>query len=192
MKFADIISSTNVSSRSIRNQITYLRYLDSHRDDPCEMCRLGGTHIDKKDPNQVVHRGKAFFITKNLFPYAVWDGSPVVDHLLIVPTRHTDAIGSFSPEELQEWAELIKKYEDMNYSVYARSANNSAKSVVHQHSHLIAVGPRPKHFRRPKHALKVFFREAISLHTRAYATISIENEQGESCLYIVIPKLRAR
>ena len=86
-------------------------------------------------------------VIRNRFPYTLWDGSPVVDHLMIVPKRHIEAAGNFTYEEQQEWSSYALQYEADNYSVYARSAGNGAKSIVHQHTHLIKVGARPKKLR---------------------------------------------
>ena len=78
-------------------------------------------------------------IIKNIFPYDVWDGYEVSDHLMIVPKQHTETIGDFSKEELQEYVNILAKYEKMGYSIYARAPQNKRKTVPHEHTHLIML-----------------------------------------------------
>lgn len=83
-----------------------------------------------------------FWLVANIFPYTIWDNFYVDEHLMLVPKRHIDSIGRFTDEELQTYGELLAEYEDDGYSVYGRAASNSAKSVTHQHTHLIKVSSR--------------------------------------------------
>lgn len=96
-------------------------------------------------------------MTENLYGYALWDGSPIEEHLLLIPNRHIDTISALEPSELAEWSQLARDYEHRGYSLYARAAQNKAKSVTHQHAHLVRVGDRPKHLRLTRHIARIVF-----------------------------------
>ena len=61
---------------------------------------------------------------------------------MLVPKRHVDSIGKLSSDELETYGTLLAQYEEAGYSVYGRAASNTAKSVAHQHTHLIKVSNR--------------------------------------------------
>lgn len=82
----------------------------------------------------------------NLFPYEIWDGHQVADHLMITPKRHVEGMAEFDAAERQEVIELLAKYEAQGYSIYARAPLNKQKTVPHQHTHLIKLHGRPKRF----------------------------------------------
>ncbi len=82
------------------------------------------------------------WVVCNIFPYDVWDTSTVKDHLMIVPKRHVDSVSHFKRTEQTEFMALLGKYEAKGYSVYARAPTNKMKSVTHQHTHLIKLGPK--------------------------------------------------
>lgn len=89
--------------------------------------------------NVIIERTKLFTIVENKFPYEIWDGYQVAEHLMIVPLRHVDTISDFNTNELREYVSLLAKYEGKGFSVYARSANNQRKTVEHEHTHLISL-----------------------------------------------------
>jgi diadenosine tetraphosphate (Ap4A) HIT family hydrolase len=91
----------------------------------------------KKGYGQCIERYKYCKVLKNRFPYSIWDGQRVMDHLMIVPNKHTDSIGDFSKDEILEYMKVIGEYEEKGYSIYARTPSSTVKSVVHQHTHLI-------------------------------------------------------
>lgn len=63
---------------------------------------------------------------------------------MVIPKRHIDAIGHFTKKEQAEYAKILGEYDQKGYSVYARAPGNIIKSVVHQHTHLIALDNKPK------------------------------------------------
>ena len=83
-----------------------------------------------------------FWVTRNIFPYTVWDSYFVDEHLMLIPKRHVDSIGKLSDHELMVFGKVLGRYEDAGYSVYGRAATNGSKSVAHQHTHLIKVSSR--------------------------------------------------
>ena len=117
-------------TRKERQAYNKLRRFDNARDD-CTFC------IMTTDNPQFVREGEHFRVIRNRTPYSFWDGQGVVDHLMIVPKQHTDRLGKLSPEAAVEYMSIIEEHESKGYNVYARAPGSSAKSVVHQHTHLI-------------------------------------------------------
>lgn len=102
----------------------------------CEFCDfMNGTEQVKKEYPH-------FWIVLNIFGYDNWDGFVVTDHLMVVPKRHVDSISHFTPTEAKSYLELLAEYEAKGYSIYARAADNKAKSIVHQHTHLIKLNSK--------------------------------------------------
>lgn len=134
MKRFSIPAGSIVRSRT--HQRAYDAYRKQKQSTSCQFCEfIAGTE-------PVVEDYPLFWIVTNIFPYRIWDGSHTGMHLMIVPKRHVDSIGHFTPEECLEYLDLLAQYEASGYSVYLRAAQNKRKSVVHQHTHLIEVGPR--------------------------------------------------
>lgn len=97
----------------------------------CEFCKIG------PDSPQHVDETKSFRIIRNIFPYSLWDERKVLDHLMIIPKKHTDTLDDVTNEEAAEYVRLMGKYESQGYDVYARAPTSVMKSVPHQHTHLI-------------------------------------------------------
>lgn len=85
-------------------------------------------------------------MVKNIFPYDLWDTCGVKEHFMVIPKRHVDTISHFSNQEQKEYIGLIAKYEQSGYSIYARAPGSVAKSVHHQHTHLIKLDNKKKKF----------------------------------------------
>lgn len=79
-----------------------------------------------------------------MFPYTQWDGQGVVDHIMVIPKKHTDTLSDLTSHEAIEYVELIASYESRGYSVYSRSPSSTRKTVVHQHTHLIKLDNQTK------------------------------------------------
>ena len=123
--------------RDKKTQKRYRKYVAGKPADAlCEFCEFTPSH------SQVLRDENTFWVTKNIFPYTVWDSYFVDEHLMLVPKRHVDSIGKFSDQELMVFGKVIGEYEDDGYSVYGRAATNASKSVAHQHTHLIKVSSR--------------------------------------------------
>ena len=119
------------SYRKRRHQKVYAKHTKAAKKaDACQFCE-----IDQSYP-QFVNKGQHFKIIQNIFPYDVWDGMRVSEHLLLIPTTHTENLGTLEPAAKLEFVELISKYEVQGYDVYARSLS-VVRSVPHQHTHLI-------------------------------------------------------
>lgn len=151
---AKLLSTINLSSRTLRKQVRYLR---AKKPAGCSFCQLANEPDSKQAQEQIIERATHFFVIQNLYGYALWDGSPVEEHLLLVPNRHIDTISALDGEELAEWSQLARDYERRGYSLYARAAQNKAKSISHQHAHLVRVGDRPTHLRLTRHIARIVF-----------------------------------
>lgn len=97
----------------------------------CPFCTL--------DDRPVLTHAGTMRVFPNKFPYEYWDNRGVVEHLLLVPTRHVESLSELTDTEKVEAMNLMARYEAEGYSVYWRSKTNTARSVSHQHTHLIKV-----------------------------------------------------
>lgn len=135
-------------NRTRKNHRVYANYAKNPDRQKCDFC-----NFSTKD-KQVIKSTNEFWIIDNIFPYDMWDSSGVKDHLMVVPKRHVDAIGDFTAKEQAGFAKLLGSYDKKGYSIYARAPGNVIKSVVHQHTHLIALDNKPKkallYFKKPR------------------------------------------
>ena len=126
--------------RDGKTQQSYAKYVASKPTDAaCEFCQLKATD------DQIVQDAGSFWVARNLYPYTIWDSFFVDEHLMLIPKRHIDSIGGLYVDERVQFAELLADYEAVGYSIYGRAANNGAKSIAHQHTHLIKVSSRKLH-----------------------------------------------
>ena len=128
-----------MSTRSRKNHIVYEKQtkLDKQKR-TCHFCAF------QSSEEQVISDHKYFWIVKNIFPYDLWDQCGVLDHLMIVPKRHTDTLSHLKKPEQIEYMELVGNYESRGYSVYSRAPGNTRNSVFHLHTHLIKLDNKPK------------------------------------------------
>lgn len=126
------------ATRSTQEEYAYRRYRKHESNDTCSFCE-----ITEKHP-QFVEQTIFFKVIRNRFPYSVWDGQGVIDHLMIIPKKHVDGFGGIPPKASAEYFALLGKYEKENYNLYARAPLSSVKSIVHQHTHLLRLDGRKK------------------------------------------------
>jgi diadenosine tetraphosphate (Ap4A) HIT family hydrolase len=119
------------ATRSRKEQIYYKKYLKTVDKSVCVFCEI------KKGSDQLLSVTKHFKVIKNIFPYSIWDGQKVVDHLMVTPKKHTDSIKDMPDSQKVEYVNLIELYEQKGYNIYARAPVSKMKSIVHQHTHLI-------------------------------------------------------
>lgn len=95
---------------------------------------------------QIIAENDTMYVVKNRVSYDLFEGYRVSDHLLILPKAHRASIAEFTPEEARDFVALSGEYEVKGYSVYARGFDSPARSVAHQHTHLIKIGGTPSRF----------------------------------------------
>lgn len=121
--------------RSRKEEKTYKGHIAKLRaegkQDECPFCPINKGH------ESFVEAFKYFKVIHNVFPYSVWDGQLVADHLMIVPLKHTAKLGDLPTAAGHEYLKIVDSYEDRGYNLYARAPASVIKSVVHQHTHLI-------------------------------------------------------
>ena len=116
--------------RSSDTQAAYRKYR-AELGEVCQFCEVDLTNVRVEYPR--------FLVINNIFPYETWDGERVLEHLLLVPRKHSESlsVADDGAEALVEWAQIVHEYENAGFNIYARSANSSLKTVAHQHTHLI-------------------------------------------------------
>lgn len=89
------------------------------------------------EESETVYQGNLLRIVINPFPYEFWEFMKVTDHLIIVPTRHVESLHEYTHTERSELIDVIAKYQEQGYNIYARADINTLKSIPHQHTHLL-------------------------------------------------------
>lgn len=114
----------------------YKKYKDKHNESVIEEFNFYDRVLKE---NLIVEKRKHFIVIKNMFPYEIWDGFEVDDHLLVIPKKFTTTISSFDNKYSNEYFQILADYEKKGYSFYARANQNVRKTVAHQHTHLITL-----------------------------------------------------
>lgn len=140
-------------ARTPETQAQYEAYIAEQR-------LLYGTHAPcpfetlNSDDESIMSEEATALALRNKFPYNVYDGQKVVEHLLVIPKRHVRALGELSLREKDDYWALLTKYEELGYSSMTRSPANHARSVRgHVHTHQFLYGPLliAQHFDREQH-----------------------------------------
>lgn len=117
------------SGRNPKIQKIYAVEMETRDPNKCNFCELGS--------QRVIGYFATHAVIENLYPYELFDDMIVEDHLLIVPRRHIVGINEFTDEERTDFLDTVSEFEEEGYTLFARAPQNKAKSVVHQHSHLV-------------------------------------------------------
>lgn len=128
------------ATRSKKEELTYRKHLQKADKSTCAFCTVN------EGDDQFVEGTKFFKIIKNIFPYSLWDGQKVEDHLMITPRQHTDSLVDLASKEKAEYVDLLAKYEKVGYNIYARAPGSAIKSIFHQHTHLIKTSGTSRRF----------------------------------------------
>lgn len=128
-----------MATRKKDNEKRYIEYR-KNKQIGCDFCKFG------VDGAKVLKEYDNFWIVENIFGYDLWDGMTVVEHLMIVPKKHTESISNLDARVLAEYGQVIADYDNKGYSYYARSVENKSKSVPHQHTHLLKFDGKRKKF----------------------------------------------
>ena len=141
------------SSRLRSTQKLYKKYQALHPpNSECVFC--DESQIDLKQTFNY------FRLVGNRFPYESWDDHQVLQHLMLVPIRHSGHVSEFTKEEKEEYIELVGKFELEGFSIYSRAPVDITRSVDHFHAHLLQIGTKQLTFmvylRKPHHVLRKF------------------------------------
>jgi diadenosine tetraphosphate (Ap4A) HIT family hydrolase len=113
-----------------RNRHNSKKYIGRKHEPKCSLCLLHNFELVENNNHTV--------IVKNNYPYDIWEGCTVVEHLMIVPKAHGASLADLPAETKSEILASMAKYESNGYDVYARSRGSVHRSVSHhQHTHLI-------------------------------------------------------
>lgn len=96
---------------------------------PCPFCNDATRNL--------VAEHEGLYVLRNNFPYEVYDGRGVKEHLMIVPKKHSPQFSDFSDQVIKEYWRVLSEYHASGYSSMTRSATDSGRSVPgHLHTHL--------------------------------------------------------
>jgi diadenosine tetraphosphate (Ap4A) HIT family hydrolase len=97
---------------------------------PCPFCAV-------QQPENVVHESTHMLVIKNRVPYDYFEGTAVLNHLMVVPKKHRRSLAEFTEEEMLDYVRTIAWYEAADYSIYSRGVVNKIRSVEHVHTHVL-------------------------------------------------------
>jgi diadenosine tetraphosphate (Ap4A) HIT family hydrolase len=100
----------------------------------CDFCNFHTSGTER-----VVEETDHALVVKNRVFYDLWEMREVTEHLMVIPKRHVRSLGDLNDAERLDIMKVIGRYENNNYNVYARAKESTARSVAHQHTHLIKI-----------------------------------------------------
>ncbi len=103
---------------------------DKQGQKPCPFCI-------KQDPQNIVHESAHMLVIKNRVPYDYFEGTVVLNHLMVVPKIHRRSLTEFTEAEMLDYVRTLARYESTDYSIYSRGVVNKIRSVEHVHTHLL-------------------------------------------------------
>lgn len=110
---------------------TYKRYKNIPKTQECPFC------LPAEQADRVNNQGQYSLIIENIVAYDLWEGLPVLEHLLLIPKRHVKNLGDLTELEAAEIMKIVSQYQTRGYNIYSRSYKSLMGSVEHQHTHLI-------------------------------------------------------
>lgn len=102
------------------------------KQDSCNFC-------SDKTQNEIVSENDTMFVVVNRTSYDIFEGRKVLDHLMVIPKKHHTTIQTFSDQEKVDMMTIAGEYEVNGYDIFARAATSVARSVAHQHTHMIKM-----------------------------------------------------
>jgi diadenosine tetraphosphate (Ap4A) HIT family hydrolase len=126
--------------RSTKEEFVYRRHLKADKTKDCPFCEMQPGHP------QFVRETNHLKVVRNRVPYSLWDNQKVLEHLMVVPKKHTDKLGDLGDAAAVEFIKLIDEYESTGYNIYARAVDSSNRSVKHQHTHLMKLAGKEVNF----------------------------------------------
>lgn len=128
-------------TRFHRNQKNYTKYLARLKktNQCCVFCDQNNLELDN-----IIEKTADYFVVTNRFGYDLWDGCPVVEHLMIIPIKHVMTLNDLADNQQLAIAQASASYEANGYSLYSRAPTNTTRTVNHQHTHLIKLGTKPR------------------------------------------------
>ena len=107
--------------------------------DECTFC-----HEFKAKKDNIVFENDTMFIIPNRVSYDMFEGQRVTDHYMVIPKRHVETLKDFTEQEKLDQMNVMADYEAQGYDIYARGVGNVARTVKHQHTHMIKGDNRSK------------------------------------------------
>jgi diadenosine tetraphosphate (Ap4A) HIT family hydrolase len=107
------------------------KYRSAPKTEGCPFC-------DTTGQGKIISQTADVYVIKNKFSYDLWEFRSVIDHLMIIPTRHVEKLQDLNQHEQKAVMDLIAQYEAKGYNIYARAVGSVQRTVpLHQHTHAI-------------------------------------------------------
>ena len=95
---------------------------------------------DTVQKRERIDENKTMVLVRNRVPYEFFEARRTTgEHYLVVPKRHVVQLSEFSDAEKLDWFNLISKYEQNGFNVYARGVGSISRTQDHIHTHLIRL-----------------------------------------------------
>jgi diadenosine tetraphosphate (Ap4A) HIT family hydrolase len=111
------------------HQQKYLDYLAQTKDAGCPFC--------DQSKSETVEETAHCRVIKNAFPFDIWEGFKVTEHLLLIPKDHIDHLEKLPAESRKDFMDQLCKYEAAGYNLYSRAPQSGARVYPHVHTHLL-------------------------------------------------------
>ncbi len=123
--------------RSRKHEKLYASEKKVQKTKPCPFCNV------REDGREPITESKYFLRIKNAFPFDTWDSFEVMAHELLIPKRHVTGLNALTAPERKELMDLMCEADRAGYNILGRHDGNAAKTVAHQHTHLIKTAGKP-------------------------------------------------
>jgi hypothetical protein len=95
----------------------------------CALCDEARVVVNEQGPVRVI---------QNDFPYAVYQGLPVKEHMMAVTARHVSDLADLTAEEAAVYWRVCAEYNKRSYTLFTQAATKSQRSIPgHIHTHMI-------------------------------------------------------
>lgn len=134
------------------HQKAYLDYLARTKGQGCPFC--GPADETRKVRYESTH----MLVIQNIFPFDIWEGYRVAEHLLVIPRRHADTLQKLNDAERKDIIDIYATYEAAGYNLYSRAPQSGSRAYPHLHTHLIKLSGEPAgniRYTRDPHVLEV-------------------------------------
>lgn len=135
MSKKSFVNTSNAEGRPSDDK--YVDVIQQIRDEG--VCPFCPEYFEKFHAEPMLHKGKYWLLTKNMYPYR-----GAAHHMLLVHREHIEHLNQLSPEAWQELHEIInmatEKYEIRGAALLTRfgDTRHTGASVTHLHAQIIS------------------------------------------------------
>jgi len=107
--------------------------------------KAGCTLCYENNKPRIIDENSTMYVIPNRVPYDIFEQRKVTHHLMVIPKRHVESLGTLTKAEKLDYVEITGKYEAKGYNIYSRGVKSLSRSVAHLHTHMIELEARRPH-----------------------------------------------